>query len=307
MEEGQAQDNADAPKVHIVILHFDDVDQTLKCLGSLEHLDYPNYTVLVVNNSPESCQSEYLVQQFPGIISLTMEKNLGFSGGCNAGIAYALDNGADYVWLLNNDAFCMADSLSQLVRVAGKIPDAGVIGGALLEPKKDGLERVGLGYIDYWRAKIFTREPQSADIELCDWVCAGNMLLSASAIARCGPFDDAYFLYKEDVELCVRFSRHGYKCLYVPSSKVHHEGSVSTSGNRAIWRYYYGARNRMLFFFQYTSRPVFLWCLIVFTSQIFRHLVTYPIANERKKVKTRGECVGLWDFCRGKFGERRFS
>lgn len=306
-EENQAQGNAAVPKVHIVILHFGAIDQTVRCLASLQRLDYLNYSVLVVNNSPGDCQSDYFTQRFPTITSLTMARNLGFSGGCNTGIAHALERGADYVWLLNNDAACMESSLAQLVRIAEATPDAGVVGGVLLEPKKDSLEQAGLGYIDYWRAKIFTREPQSAAIQHCAWVCGGNMLLSAAAIARCGAFDDAYFLYKEDVELCVRFSQHGYKCLYVPSSTVHHDGSGSTSGKRVIWRYYYGARNRLLFFFQHASRPVFMWCLLVFTFQMFRHIAAYPFANERKKAKTRGECLGLWDFCRGKFGERRFS
>jgi GT2 family glycosyltransferase len=305
--DSYVQDKPGSPKVAIVIIHFDDVEQTLKCLDALACLQYSNYSVIVVDNSPESNQSQYLLQKFPTIISLVMDKNLGFSGGCNAGIAYALSDGVDYVWLLNNDAYCLEDSLCQLVRVAEETQDAGVIGGVLLEQNKGHLKQAGMGYIDYRRAKIFTREPHSMESESCDWVCGGNMLLSAPALARYGAFDDAYFLYKEDVELCVRLTRGGYKCVYVPSSKVYHEGSVSTSGQRTIWRYYYGARNRMLFFSQHTSRPVFIMCLMVFILQLIRHLIFYPIANDKKKVKTRGEYLGFWDFIRGKFGQRRFS
>jgi GT2 family glycosyltransferase len=307
MANSEGQHYPDAPKVVVVVLHFNDIEHTSRCLESLERLNYPNFQMLVVNNSPQDEHGEHLLQRFPGITYLAMDRNLGFSGGCNAAIDYALGNGADYIWLLNNDSCCLPDSLQPLVSAALEHPEAGVFGGVLLEQKSDGLEQAGLGYIDYWRAKIFTREPRFADVQDCDWVCGGNMLLRAAAVVACGPFDDAYFLYKEDVELCVRFQQHGYKCLYVPDSKVHHEGSVATSGEKAIWRYYYGARNRLLFFSQCASRPIFLWCLLVYCFELLKHLAIYPIAGEKKRIKTRGEYLGLIDFLSGKLGRQRFS
>jgi GT2 family glycosyltransferase len=305
--QGDAAHGSDSPNVAIVVIHFENLEQTLMCLGSLAEINYPNYRIIVVDNSPEARQGQLLLQQFPQITLLEMERNLGFSGGCNAGIAHALDNGFEYVWLINNDARSKADSLCELIHAAKKLPDAGVLGGALLEQKKDGIERTGMGYIDYWRAKTFTREASSMDVKACDWVCGGNMLLSAAALAHCGAFDDAYFLYKEDVELCVRLTRSGYECVYVPGAEVFHEGSGSTSGQRSIWRYYYGARNRMLFFSRYASRPQFIVGVAGFSLQLVRHLILYPVSSGKKKIKTRGEYLGFYDFCRGKFGQRRFG
>lgn len=295
------------PTVAVVVIHFRNLDQTVACLDSLAALDYPNYSVIVVDNSPEYRHGERLRQRFPAITVLEMDRNLGFSGGCNAGIARALHADVDYIWLLNNDACCRTDSLGELVRAARAMPNAGVLGGALLEEKNGDTERTGMGYVDYRRAKTFTREPSSMDITHCEWVCGGNMLLKAEAVERCGGFDDAYFLYKEDVELCVRLTRAGYECVYVPGAEVFHEGSVSTAGERAIWRYYYGARNRMLFFSRYASRPAFVAGLLVFSFQLARHLLLYPFSSAKKKVKTRGEFLGFRDFCRGRFGQRRFS
>jgi GT2 family glycosyltransferase len=298
----------DVPKVVAVILHFNDLSHTTRCVESLKQLDYPDLHTVVVNNSGEEEHSKRLDQRFAGDITcLTMDRNRGFSGGCNAGIGHALSHGADYIWLLNNDAYCQPDSLQPLVSAAVAHPDAGVVGGVLLEPKRNGMEQAGLGYIDYWRAKIFTREPRSSEVQTCDWVCGGNMLLRAQAIIECGAFDDAYFLYKEDVELCTRLQRHGYKCLYVPASKVHHSSSMSTAGERAIWRHYYSARNRLLFFSQSASRPLFFWCLLVCCFQLIRHLTAYPFASEKKRIKTLGEYLGLIDFLGGNFGQRRFG
>lgn len=306
--ESHTQLESDAPKVVVVVLHFNDFDHTARCVESLTQLDYRNFHILVVNNSREQEHDKQLAQRFAGEITcLTMDRNMGFSGGCNAGIDYALAQGAEFVWLLNNDAYCQPDSLQPLISAAMEHPDAGVLGGVLLEPKRNGMEQAGLGYIDYWRAKIFTCEPRSSEVQACDWVCGGNMLLRARAIIDCGAFDDAYFLYKEDVELCTRLRRHGFKCLYVPASKVHHEGSMSTAGERAIWRYYYSARNRLLFFFQSASRPLFFWCLLVCCFQLIKHLAFYPLASEKKRIKTRGEYLGLIDFVGGNFGQRRFS
>ena len=306
--ESRTQLETDAPKVVVVVLHFNDFSHTARCVESLKQLDYRNFQIVVVNNSGEEEHGKQLARCFAGDITcLTMDRNMGFSGGCNAGIDYALAHGADYIWLLNNDAICLPDSLQPLVSAAMAHPDAGVVGGVLLEPKRNGMEQAGLGYVDYRRAKIFTREPHGSEVQTCDWVCGGNMLLRARASMDCGAFDDSYFLYKEDVELCTRLQRHGYKCLYVPASKVHHEGSMSTAGERAIWRHYYSARNRLLFFSQAASRPLFIWCLLVCCFQLVKHLTFYPFASERKRVKTLGEYLGLIDFFGGNFGQRRFS
>jgi len=118
------------PKVFIIILNWDNWTDTKDCLKSLENNGYPNYEVVVVDNG----STEKFEISDPKIKVIYNKENLGFSGGNNVGIKYALDNNADYVLLLNNDTIVNHNFLNKLVEIAEKDNKIGMVGPKIYFP-----------------------------------------------------------------------------------------------------------------------------------------------------------------------------
>src|ERR1700733_13632783 len=87
------------PKIHVIVLNWNGWNDTAACLSSLQRLNYPNYRVTVVDNRSTDDSISRLQTQFPMLDLVENDKNVGFAGGCNIGIARSLAEGADYVWL----------------------------------------------------------------------------------------------------------------------------------------------------------------------------------------------------------------
>ena len=90
-------------RVEVVVLNWNGWRDTLVCLASLQHLDYPNFGLIVVDNGSTDGSQNHIEANIPGLKMLQTGANLGFGGGCNAGIRQALEQGADYIWLINSD------------------------------------------------------------------------------------------------------------------------------------------------------------------------------------------------------------
>jgi len=302
----ETHQRSDLPSVYVVVLHWRGLDFTRRCLESLRTSDYPNLTILLVDNGSDNHDGEILKQTFNEITLLRLEENRGYSGGNNAGIRYAMDENANFIWLLNNDAIVFPETLAALVNAAIKDEHAGATGGLLYEEAISGNDTrpgKGRGVIDFIRAKSFLEYPLTNDITPCDWLSGSSLLLRASAIENTGALNDSYFLYFEDVELCFRLRQNGWRCLLVPKSKITHTGYASTSGERLLWRHYYGARNRLYFFHQNTTGLTWLNCMSRLFGRLIKHIITMPFLNPRKRTKLRGEALATRDFISCKTGK----
>lgn len=137
----------------------------------------------------------------------------------------------------------------------------------------------------------------------CDWLAGANLLLRSQAVHEVGGFDENYFLYFEDTELCERLRIAGWRCLLVPQARIIHKGSASTTGNLKHWRSYYYTRNRMLFFNTY----LFGWRKIIafffIWAHILRHCLTLPCKGADGRSQLRAELLGANDFLAGNFGQ----
>ena len=91
------------PRVFILILHWEKYETTKSCLESFRKLDYPDYKIVVLDNASKNDSAQRLQKEFPEAIFIFNQKNRGYGAGMNPGIKYALNNGADYIFLLNND------------------------------------------------------------------------------------------------------------------------------------------------------------------------------------------------------------
>ena len=119
------------PRVAIVLLNWNSTEDTLACIESIRKLTYKTFQVVVIDNQSEVSQYRALKSGCANELVLRQKRNLGFAGGCNVGIRWALQNGFEYVWLLNNDSVVDSESLSELVRAMQSDPRIGIGGGIM--------------------------------------------------------------------------------------------------------------------------------------------------------------------------------
>ena len=136
-----------SPLIYIIVLNYNRKDDTLDCLSSLFRMDYPNFKVLMVDNASSDGTSDAVRRQYPQAEVLQNEKNLMYAGGNNAGIEFALEHGADWVLLLNNDTVVDERLLSEMVDAASAHPEAGVLGPMIYYyPPGEGRRGQGVGH-----------------------------------------------------------------------------------------------------------------------------------------------------------------
>ena len=184
------------------------------------------------------------------VVYLKSAVNLGFSGGNNLGVKYAIEHGADYVLLLNNDTVVEPDFVEKLVDAADRHRDAGILTGKIIYYSKPDYLWYAGGYMNLDKAKIHhyhIREKDFNDtIEKSVTFATGCLMMIPRAIInKFGCFDDIFFMYSEDAEFCSRILKNGYKIWYIPTAKIYHKVSASSGGAGSKLSQYYRTRNEM--------------------------------------------------------------
>ena len=206
---------------------------TTHCLRSLLSSDYTNLSILVVDNASPDGSGERIRLSFPEIEFLQTGQNLGYTGGNNQGIKWALDRNADYVLILNNDTVLDPSAVSKLLD-STKSPGTRVGG---VGPKifyHDEPERIwyaggefspikGLGL--HWRDGELDRPDEMERMREVTFMTGACCLLSAEALRELEGFDEDFFAYVEDADLSLRMKQAGYQLLYQPSARVLHHCS----------------------------------------------------------------------------------
>lgn len=211
--------------VDVVILNWNGWLDTIACLESLQRQDYHHFNLLVVDNDSTDGSVERIKQAMPSLEILQTGANLGFSGGCNAGIKLALARGADYVWLINSDATVDSGALSALVRVAEQNPALGAVGSVLYEADQhDRIQLWGGGTVNLWLGRSQHRISPGP----LDFISGASVLLRGTALEKIGLFDQAtFFMYWEDTNLGFRLRQAGWQLAVAEDSRVWHKQSAS--------------------------------------------------------------------------------
>jgi GT2 family glycosyltransferase len=293
------------PLVWILVLHWRGIDLTRACVESVQKLTYQNCKVLVVDNGSDNQDGEKLKAEYPEISLLRLSENFGFAGGCNRGMEFCLENGAEYIWLVNNDAKVAEGSLSKLVDQAQQKSDVGALGGSVVDSLVAAVKHVeaSRGTINFRSAKTKVTAAQVTQPTYADWLHGSNLLLRAKTLREVGLFDERYFLYFEDTELCHRINLKGWKCLFVPDAQIEHLGSASTQDSRKHWRSYYYIRNRFLFFGTYLPGVNGLPATLSMLSHVARHALVLPFRGEQARNQLRAELLGTRDYFGKRFGK----
>ena len=234
-----------------VVVHWQDAEDTLGCVASLE--GEPDLSVVVVDNGSREPVGELLARRAPAVEYLRSPENLGYAGGANLGIRRALARGADTVLLLNNDARLQpgATAAARAVLQAG---DVAVVGPKVLTREDPRRLWLAWGRIT-WRQSLVALcgadtpdGPEWNAQRDVEWIAGCAMWLSAAALARVGLLDEAFFAYHEEVDWCTRARRAGLRVVYCPGAVVTHTGRGTAGSERSVRvRTYFAARNTILF------------------------------------------------------------
>lgn len=241
------------PLVAILVLNFNSTKMSESCLASLSRIDYPNYRIILIDNGSDDCSIEEIVSNYPEVMFIDLETNLGFAMGNNIGLTKALGLGADYCLLLNNDTEVAPDFLTRLVDTMESDPAIAITGpmiyysdapeviwsaGGSINTRLGTTKMLGIGQID--RGQYGSRPRQ------VDYVTGCAMGVRASILNQVGMLDPRFFMYYEEVEWCSRIKKMNHLVVHVPSSKVWHKISIEER-ERSHLVYYYMTRNRLLF------------------------------------------------------------
>jgi GT2 family glycosyltransferase len=203
-----------APRVRIVVVHLDGWKWTSACLEAVRKLAYDPFAAIVVDNGSTDGSGERVAAAFAEIEVIRSERNLGFAAGANIGMRAALADGAEYVWLLNNDARPEPQALAALVESAERDDRIGIVGSILEEP--DGQVWGG------GRLSRLARTRPARSAGKIDYVSGASMLLRRGLLEEVGLFDESFFFYYEDAELCLRAHARGWRLAVAPGSSVAH-------------------------------------------------------------------------------------
>lgn len=224
------------PRVAIIVLNWNGWRDTLECLASVRALDYPNFEVILVDNGSTDESVSRLQAANPEITLIEAEENRGFSGGNNLGIRYAMDQGARFVWLLNNDTRPDSGALSTLVDVAAADPNVAAVGSVLYSLENpDRVQAWGGGWVSLWWG-VAGHHRSAVRLDDLHYLTGASLLLRCDALAEVGLLDEAFFLYWEDTDLSFRLRHAGWKLAVAPRSRVLHRQSASTAGNYALYQ-----------------------------------------------------------------------
>ncbi len=235
----------------IVVLNWNGREDTLACLRSLATLEGEPPRVVVADNGSTDGAVDAIRAEFPDVDIVENGANLGFSGGNNAGIRHALERGAAWVVLLNNDATLDPGAIDALRTAAGAHRRAGALGGKIFfSDPPDLLWFAGqrfdprLGYSGRPRGYRKPDGPEYSMLEAVDRVAGAFMAVSRPALEQAGLLDEELFAYVEDVDWSLRIREAGFDVLFVPGAVARHRVSASTGGERGSTNaLYYGVRN----------------------------------------------------------------
>ena len=225
------------PLVFIIVLNYNGRRYLEECLSSIKLQTYPNYKIIVFDNASKDSSVTYVKSAFPSVILLQSEKNLGFAEGNNVAIRFALNQGANYVFLLNNDTSMDADSLDRLVSTAERDNSIGIVGPAIFDLKnRTFLQEAGMT-TDMFGFPVSLKYDNSHDsngkISEVFFVSGCALLIKAEVLKNIGFFDKEYFMFAEDLDLCWRAQLLGYRVIVDRTSKIYHESGGSISGGVA--------------------------------------------------------------------------
>ncbi len=294
-------------KIFTVVPTWNNYLDTKECIESLLKSSVNLAGIVIVDNASKDGSAERLKQDFKNQTSVHFNgnaENYGFAKGVNVGIRFALEKGAEYVLLLNNDAVINVDCIEKLYEALINEPKAAIAGPKILYYKMPQRIWTGESNFSYSKTGIISLQKNKIDdskdrtIKEVSFLTGCAMLIRKSPFEKIGFFDEDYFFYYEDLDFCLRTLKAGFKLLYVPSAKVWHKIGTKSESRTSEFYVYHMGRSHILLLRKNFSKLYMIYgvILIFFLYTPFRIL---QIIHGSKSCKAilgwfRGICDGFF-------------
>lgn len=240
------------PKVAIVILNWNGKEDTLECLASARQLDYKNHEIVVVDNGSTDDSTDAVTKQYPDVTLLQTGSNLGYAGGNNVGIKYALSHDAKYILILNNDVIVAPDLITEFLNAVNFLPTGSVLGAKIYSyDQPDTL----CSFAGRWdsatnRFEYIGNNQKDDQFFNCplqvDYVIGCSLFVSAETFNDIGLMDEKFFLNYEETDWCYRARAKGHQCVVIPKARIWHKVSSSFGGANSPIHTYFMSRNELI-------------------------------------------------------------
>jgi len=283
------------PKVFIIILNWNNYKDTKKCLISLEKIDYPNYDTIVIDNGSTDGSGKKLNEICPSYTFILNKENLGYTGGNNLGIKRAMDAGADYILVLNNDTKVVNPNfLYKMIERMNENPSVGIIGPKVFG--SDGFVQETILFVptllnsirESLFFKIHRKTKKNYDItQFVKAVSGVCWFIRREVIQNIGLLDEDYFMYGEEQDYCYRAEKAGWKIMYHSvESVIHYKEPEDKNKPRAYRQYIYTRRNIVLFIRKHFGFLQALALAILFFISNIIKVIFSKFTRKKKKFYT---------------------
>jgi GT2 family glycosyltransferase len=250
------------PRTALIILNWNSREMTAECIRSVLSMHGNDYELIVVDNGSHDSSVEYLKREFPQSTLLPQSRNLGFAAGCNIAIREALGRGVKYVLPLNNDTIVDRDFLNELVRVAERNPQAGIVSPKIYY--YDSPERLWWagGRFSLWTGiptHVGRKERELGQFNRerrLDWATGCALLMRCDVLREIGLFDERVCGNGEDLDLSLRVRRAGFDIWYAPKARVWHKEGVDFRKNRGEHARKFTATRSLLWIMHRYAKPI---------------------------------------------------
>ena len=237
------------PLVISIILNTNRRDDTLACLESLSKSTYTNLKIIVLDNSSTDGSVEAIHSTHPDVQIIGLTENNGYAGNNNVGIEAALKQGADWVYVLNEDIVLDHECLEKLIEIGESDQKIGIVGPMVYHhDEPDMIQSAGGMLGKNWESihlgKNELDQGQFREPHQVEWISGCAILVRRDVIEQVGPLDKDYFIYWEETEWCIRAGLAGWKIFHVPEAKIWHKG-VQRDYQPKPYVTYYSTRNHL--------------------------------------------------------------
>lgn len=288
-------------KILVIIVTYNAMQWAEKCFNSLRNSTIVPDIFVVDNGSSDNTQT-YITQNFPEVIFHQSKENLGFGKANNIGLQYAIDNGYDYVYLLNQDAWILPNTLGELVKISKEYPKYGILSPFQMNADLYHIDSNLMGIIgsvksnpdilnDIYNQKI-------SPIYQVPVVMAAHWLITRECLLKVGGFSPSFPHYAEDDNYADRVHYYRFKVGIIPALKVVHD-----RGERIItkskWGYItYTGSIRWLSNPNISNKKAFAQILYTNIKVVFKHKTLAPLSylfklliHTRKIIKNKRESI----------------
>ncbi len=271
-------------KASIIIVNFNGRQNILRCIGSFVNAHKKGkYEIIVVDNNSSDGSVDALKSAFPDVTILAQKYNLGFGKANNVG---AVASTGEFLFFVNNDIIFSEDVVTPLVNCLQNHLDCGVVGPLLLNT--DGTYQHSYGYfpsfVNEWKTQRDTRFMQNVPLactpKVVDWVSFAAVMIPRKSFEKISGFDERYFMYFEDADVCMRLYMIGLKALFYPQCSLAHLGGASRSKENAAAIKYEYRRSQILFYSTHNSK---LQTIALRLYLIVKHLVLFFCLDKNER------------------------